>query len=245
MILFLVFKMLCDCFKFLIYTFFPKVPKEVQEDLRHDRKVWLEKWQEQNRPKAPQQLHDDVLKAFNYADKNGDGEIDRDEVEEMIRELGRLNAEHDWSHALSDPSTLNMIMGELDVTGDNVVSFNEALTGIMRLRSDVIIRKAFGLEKDPLLSADTSDSETDSSSDDEGGGGHHGGGGGGSGTRRVTHGGGSTASLLRRINTERSMVRGRRKSVAATHVYTKKELAESPGHRSPQASSSWLGLHCS
>ena len=72
-ILFLVFERVAAGIKFCIYSYFPGVPKEVTEDLKHDRKIWLERWQEQNRPKAPQKLHDEVLAAFNHADKNGDG----------------------------------------------------------------------------------------------------------------------------------------------------------------------------
>ena len=87
----------------------------------------------------------------------------------MLPLAGRHSHDHSWARGLDD-ATRTLIMQELDVSGDGMVSYSEALIGILRLRDDVVIRKAFGFDRM------------------QGGGGGGGGGGAGGGLQAATAG---------------------------------------------------------
>ena len=70
---------------------------------------------------------------------NGDGRISRDEFGDL---LSRLQSVGDLGQL--DGNSMDMLMDEFDVSGNGELSLTEALVGIMRLKNDVIIQRAFG-----------------------------------------------------------------------------------------------------
>ena len=124
-----------------ILKLIPKLTPKVQTELVNDKKLRLRRWQEASVPPAPPKLREDLKKAFMLADVNGDGRISRDEFGTLLHHLSSVG---DLGEL--DDNSMDLLMDEMDMSGNGELTLTEALLGIMRLRSDVVIQRAFGLQ---------------------------------------------------------------------------------------------------
>ena len=124
-----------------IFRLIEPIPPKVQTELDNDKKLRLRRWQEASVPPAPPKLRADLKKAFKLADVNGDGRISRDEFGNLLHHLSSVG---DLGEL--DDNSMDLLMDEMDMSGNGELTLTEALLGIMRLRSDVVIQRAFGLQ---------------------------------------------------------------------------------------------------